>query len=298
MERGSGDLTTIADADFDAGATSSLAENEVCLWSIHLDKIAQAEPRWRTLLSKEELTRADRFHFIQDRQTFTATRALLRIILASYIGCEPAVVTIGYSEKGKPLLGPKHQGTGLQFSVSHSGARALLAFAKLREVGVDVELIRNNLDCKSLSRRYFSPAEQTALAALQGSDLCKGFFRCWTRKEAYVKARGMGLALPLHDFDVSINPGEQRILLATRPHPHEASQWSLCEVELGDGYAAALCVRGHDWKLKRSADHLQTAQMRARRRRSALEKNQQARRQESAPLRRRVRPPQQSDTRL
>ena len=126
----------------------------------------------------------------------------------------------------------------------------MLAFCLERDIGVDVELIRSNLDCDLLAKRYFSPAEQKALAALPLSERREGFFICWTRKEAYIKSHGAGLSLPLDSFDVSVARGERNALLATRPDAGEAAAWSLRELDAGDGYVAALCVKGHGWVLK------------------------------------------------
>lgn len=239
----------IADSNFETKHQLSLAENEVRLWGIDLDAVAPGEARWRTILSQDELARADRFHFARDRQHFTATRALLRMLLGSYIGCDSSRLTFAYSDKGKPLLGA-NSATPVQFNVSHSGGRAVLAFSLGRDVGVDVERVRHNFDCDLLAERYFSPAERKALSALPPSERYEGFFHCWTRKEAYIKAHGAGLSLPLDSFDVSIARGEQNALLATRPDASEEARWSLCEVDAGEGYAAALCVRGRGWVLK------------------------------------------------
>lgn len=240
----------IADSDFEAKPQLSLAENEVRLWGIDLDAVAPGESRWRTILSPDELARADRFHFARDRQHFTATRALLRMVLGSYLGYEPSMLTFAYSDKGRPLLGAKQSAIPMQFNVSHSGARALLAFSLDRDVGVDVERIRPNLDHDVLAQRYFSPAEQKALVALPLPERCAAFFRCWTRKEAYIKAHGAGLSLPLDSFDVSIMRGEENALQATRPDAGQAALWTLCDVDVGEGYEAALCVKGHGWVLK------------------------------------------------
>lgn len=240
----------ISGLDFDVSTLPGPAAHEVHLWRIHLDEIANDESRWRSILCSDELARATRFHFARDRQNFTATRALLRIILASYLSCEPATIVFVYTERGRPLISTQHGDTGLQFTVSHSGARALLAFAKSRQLGVDVEQIRSNLDCHAIARRYFSPAEQKALSTMSSAELFTAFFRCWTRKEAYVKARGLGLSFPLRDFDVSITPKEKNALLGTRPNGAEARLWSLCDLDIGEGYAAALSVEGHDWVLR------------------------------------------------
>jgi 4'-phosphopantetheinyl transferase len=240
----------IADSNFAAGHPLSLADNEVHLWGIDLDGVATGETRWRTVLSPDELARADRFHFARDRQNFTATRALLRMVLGDYLRCDPSKLTFLYSDKGRPVLSANHSSIPVQFNVSHSGARAVLAFSVGRDIGVDVERIRHDLDCDLLAERYFSLAEQKALAALPLLERCSGFFRCWTRKEAYIKAHGAGLSLPLDSFDVSITGGEKNALLATRPDAAEAARWSLSEVDAGEGYAAALSVKGHGWVLK------------------------------------------------
>jgi len=244
------DLLEIADPQFQPASGLSLRPDEVQLWRVDLNQVAPAEPRWRQLLSPDEAVRADRFHFERDRRNYTATRALLRVLLGKYVNSAPERVPFVYGERGKPALDSNRTETHLYFNVSHSGMKALLAFAHGREVGVDVEQIRNNLDHQGLARRFFSPAEQQALAALPRSEQCAGFFRCWTRKEAYIKAQGTGFSLPLDGFDVSLLPGEQNALLATRPDAGGASRWCLFEVAAGQGYEAALCVRGHGWRLR------------------------------------------------
>lgn len=238
----------ISDPDFHLGKSRTLPENEVHLWRIDLSAVATAENRWQKTLSADERTRAARFHFERDRRHFTATRALLRTILASYVAADPPDLVFRYSEREKPSL--DSQFSAVQFNVSHSGNAALMAFARRRELGVDIEIIRDDFDPSALAHRFFSKHEQIQLAALDPSEKFPGFFRCWTRKEAYIKAVGTGLSLPLDQFDVSIRAGEQNALLATRPEAAEAAEWSLREVPVTDGYIAALCVRGREWKLK------------------------------------------------
>ena len=239
----------IADPGFEPGALALLPD-EVHLWRIDLDKVAVEEARWQRILSEEERARAERFHFSRDRQKFSATRALLRTILGKYVGCNPETIVFRYSQKNKPSLESDLGASPVEFNVSHSGSRALLAFARGRKVGVDLELVRSNFDYESLARRFFSPAEQKELAAIEAPEKCRGFFRCWTRKEAYIKANGAKLSLPLDGFDVSLQVGEQNALLATRPDGGESALWSLREIEAGDGYEAALCVKGNGWVLK------------------------------------------------
>jgi 4'-phosphopantetheinyl transferase len=240
----------ISDAAFRLEARLDLPEDEVHLWRVDLATVAKGEQRWERILSADERARAARFHFPKDRQYFTATRALLRTILGSYLDSDPAEIVFRYSEDEKPSLSPSQSGSEVEFNVSHSGERALLAFARGRALGVDVEQLRENFDHAAIARRFFSEQEQRQLAVLAPAERYHGFFRCWTRKEAYIKAQGTGLSLPLRQFDVSLGPGDLNALLATRPDSAEATQWTLQDVASGDGYVSALCVRGHGWRLK------------------------------------------------
>jgi 4'-phosphopantetheinyl transferase len=240
----------ITHSDFQIANALALPEDEVQLWRVDLEAIRGEEKRWRSFLSADERIRADRFHFERDRQLFIASRALLRIILAAYLAGDPHDLTFEYSQKQKPSLASASGGGDLMFNISHSGDIALFAFTHGREIGIDVEKIRRDFDLEAIARRFFSANEQAQLAALPNESRPEAFFRCWTRKEAYMKATGDGLSLPLHQFDVSIAESASNALLATRPDGAEAARWSLRDVQSPSGYAAALCVRGHDWKLK------------------------------------------------
>ena len=240
----------IADADFHIESPLALPENEVQVWQVDLEAIRGDEPRWQKLLSSDEATRAARYHFLADRQRFVAARALLRTILGGYLATDPQRLTFAYSEKEKPSLGRAHADSGITFNVSHSGGSALLAFSQRREIGVDVEQVRRDFDVEAIARRFFSVHEQGQLAALPNEEKFESFFRCWTRKEAFIKATGEGLSLPLHQFDVSVAPGNSDALLSTRSDHSEAALWSLREIPVAPGYVAALCARGRDWRLK------------------------------------------------
>ncbi len=240
----------ISATDFRLDVRTDLLPGEVHLWRVDLAAVAAGEQRWTQLLSEDERIRAARFHFSRDRQHFTATRALLRMILSSYVGADPKELRFRYSDKEKPSLISEPAENVVEFNVSHSGTIALLVFARGHALGVDVEQMRRDFDHEAIAARFFSENERTQLAALAPAERHSGFFRCWTRKEAYVKAVGTGLSLPLHQFDVSLKPGEENALLCTRPDGAEAALWSMREIPAGDGYVAALCVRGHGWTLK------------------------------------------------
>ncbi|MGD0270003.1 MAG: 4'-phosphopantetheinyl transferase superfamily protein [Candidatus Sulfotelmatobacter sp.] len=240
----------ITDSNFQIESSLMLPEDEVQLWRADLEAIGVDESRWQQVLSSDELTRASRFHFSRDRQRFVAGRALLRTILAGYLRTDANGLTFSYSKKEKPSLASDHAESGVTFNVSHSGGIALLAFTRGREIGVDVEQVRQDSDLEAIARRFFSMHEQNQLAALPAEKRIDAFLRCWTRKEAYIKATGDGLSLPLNQFDVSLEVGEANALVATRPDSSEAGHWLLREVPAGSGYMAAVCVRGKSWKLK------------------------------------------------
>jgi 4'-phosphopantetheinyl transferase len=146
------------------------------------------------------------------------------------------------NQYGKPLL----TGGDIEFNLSHSGGYALVAVSRGRNVGVDVEKIRADIEIENLSSRYFSTGEISELMALPPEQRMVGFFQCWTRKEAYIKAQGLGLSLPLDGFDVSFSAGEPAVLRATRPDAGEAAQWSLLSLDVDLEYAGAVAVRGKD----------------------------------------------------
>jgi 4'-phosphopantetheinyl transferase len=245
-----GDPMNITNSSFKIHSPLALSEDEVQLWRIDLDSIRSDEARWQEVLSPDEKERASRFHFASDRQRFVAARSLLRTILASYLITDPKELRFSYSKKEKPSLGPAYADSEITFNVSHSGGIALCAFARRRDLGVDVEKLRHDFDVEAIARRFFSAREQQQLGDLPATEKVHAFFSCWTRKEAYIKATGDGLSLPLTQFDVSLAEGNTNALLATRPDSAEAKRWRLCEVPAGTGYVAALCAGGMDWKLK------------------------------------------------
>jgi 4'-phosphopantetheinyl transferase len=227
----------------------TLQENEVQLWRADLDALASQEYHWHQILSADEQKRAARFHFAKDRQHFAVARAILRMILGGYLEVDPAKIDFRFSQKEKPYLAAPYAGSSITFNVSHSGGIALYAFARGIELGVDVEQIGREIAVEPIARRFFSESEQHYLLNLPAAERVEAFFRCWTRKEAYIKATGDGLSLPLSQFDVSLRRDDEDALVATRPENAEAKRWLLREVPAGPGYVAALCARGRTWKL-------------------------------------------------
>src|SRR5258708_25089271 len=178
----------ITDSSFQINAPLVVSETEVNVWLADVEAIGAAESRWQTVLPSDDAVGAARFHFPRDRQRFVASRAVLRTILAGYLAIDPAGVNFSYSSKEKPLLGPAHAGSDVMFNVSHSGGIALFAFTRHFDIGIDVEQVRHDFDLDAIARRFFSAHEQSQLAALPADGKVEGFFRCGTRKEAYIKA--------------------------------------------------------------------------------------------------------------
>jgi 4'-phosphopantetheinyl transferase len=221
----------------------SLERDDVHVWRISLDQGRIVSRTLWPLLMPDERQRAGRYHFEKDRRRFIIARGALRRILGRYLNLPPERIEFSYSRYGKPALGHAAQAGDIRFNVSHSHDLALCAVAYGREVGLDVEFIREELAELSIAESYFSPAEVATLRALSPELHKIAFFNCWTRKEAYVKACGEGLSYPLQRFSVSLIPGERARLLSV-DEPHEADRWSLVELFQQNNYVAALVVEG------------------------------------------------------
>ena len=224
-----------------------LAENEVHIWraSLHAEKSVLST--LQRLLSDEEVTKAKQFYFEKDRQHFIIAHGILRTLLSRYLNIPPSLLSFNYNAYGKPALSSPFCERYLHFNLSHSHDMALYAFAYTRQIGVDIEYMRSDFNYEELARHSFSAREQATLSALPQALKQQAFFNCWTRKEAYIKARGTGLSLPLDLFDVSLQPGEPAMLLASREDPQETTRWSLQEFFPAPSYAGAVAVEGSGW---------------------------------------------------
>ena len=213
---------------------------------------ASRQTELHAMLSPAEQSRAARFRFPAPRTRFILARGLLRELLGRYLDVPPAQLCFSYNPQGKPALAaPAH--AWLHFNLSHSEEIVLLAFTAQRPLGVDVEQIHPVEKMERLVERFFSPAERVAFRALPAGQREAAFFAGWTRKEAYIKGRGLGLALPLHQFDVTLEPQKAR-LLADRQTPAAVRSWTLRSLDFIPGYAAALAVRGEITEIVRWSD--------------------------------------------
>jgi 4'-phosphopantetheinyl transferase len=227
----------------------TLHDDEVHVWKAVLQSpSAVILDLWQTL-SPDEKQRALKFHFQRECDRFIVSRGLLRAILSCYLSQAPDQIRFAYNEFGKPALRNIVGHGSLEFNLSHADNLALFAISQRRRVGIDVERMRADLANPTVAKHFFSASEQDDLETLPPEEWQRGFFTCWTRKEAFVKAQGEGLSIPLTQFDVSLLPEEAAALLTVRNCGTDASKWSLREIPVGSDYVAALAVEGHDWQL-------------------------------------------------
>jgi 4'-phosphopantetheinyl transferase len=216
----------------------------VHVWRAALDGGSGEERLWETWLSPEEKDRAARFIFPRDRRRFIAARGILRAILGLYLRRSPADIEFTYGPNGKPALRPKRSEPLIHFNLSHSHGIAAYAFADQREVGIDVEAVRRGTAEQGVIDLAFSRDEIAELHALPPELRDEAFFLGWTRKEAYLKARGTGMALPPETVGVSLSPDRPEVLRIT-----DGSRWSLRSFEPAPGYVGAVVGEGRDWEL-------------------------------------------------
>ena len=211
----------------------TLPSGEAHVWRTRLEQPQERVDEFLRTLDDDERARASRFHFEKHRRNFVVGRGVLRLLLGRYLGTRPEDVRFEYGAQGKPLLGGEHRAESLRFNASHSGEMALYAFMRDCEIGVDVEIIKGDFATEEIAERFFSAPEIAALRALPVIEKPAAFFRCWTRKEAYIKAIGSGLSHPLDQFDVTA----------------EIPGWSILDLDVEGGYAAALATKGPVQKL-------------------------------------------------
>jgi len=223
-------------------ATASFAKHAIEIVVTRLDVGPEAVRASATLLSDAERQRAGRFAFDRDRRRFTVARAQLRWLLSARLGVRPETVELVYGARGKPALARHFADSDLRFNVSHSDDFAVYAFASGREIGVDVEAIRVIRDADDIAARFFSRRENEAYLALHPREKPQGFFNCWTRKEAFIKALGNGLYHPLDRFDVSLAPGEPARILRVESTPGDHCGWRMESFSPAAGFVAAVVI--------------------------------------------------------
>ena len=227
-----------------------MTRSDVSVWIARLDVPPRDVEEFSRTLSDDERARARRFAFEHLRRRFVVGRGLLRRLLGRCAGVAPERLDFSYGQYGKPALAGPSSALPLRFNLSHCEDLTLYAVTVGREVGIDVERIRPDFATLDIAARFFSSGEVAVLRAISDPIArVRAFFACWTRKEAYIKARGEGLSFPLHRFRVSLEGGAPAALLDVSDDPGEASRWRLEALDPGSAFAGALAVEGQGWRL-------------------------------------------------
>lgn len=228
----------------------SIKEGEVHVWRVPLNVSECHISKLASELTQGELERAVRIHNPEQRKSFVVCRGALRQILASYLDAPPKSLQFDYGPYGKPALARECRNGGLQFNLSHANGMALISVAVNRSIGVDVEVIRTNLDVEVIASRVLSYPEEQALLALPSDSRREAFFRLWTRKEALVKAVGSGFSFPMKRLSVSLASGAFTILEWGEIVGVKPVRWCIRPLEPGRCYVAAVAAEGTEWRLE------------------------------------------------
>jgi len=232
------------------GSGLELGSGEIHVWAIPLDPPPERVESLGRALSADEWERARRFRFDKHRRQYVVGRGALRTLLAAYLGTRPEAVGFSYGPRGKPFLAPPFADRGLQFNLSNSDELALAGFVHGREIGVDVEFLRPMNDCEEIAERFFSESERRVLRTIPFPAKQEAFFNCWTRKEAYLKAVGEGLAAPLDSFDVTLALGEPPRMLTLNGDAGRAAPWFFHHLRPAEEYVGAIAIEGGTWEVR------------------------------------------------
>ncbi len=221
------------------------------VWAASLRADATELRRLWNTLSPLELQRANQFRFEKDRAAYIQCRGILRALLARYLDARPDELAFSAGARGKPCLTGPPDHLDLRFNLSHSNGMALFAFARSREVGVDIEFLQRLIDWKAVAEQMFSSRENAELAALAPEDKLPGFFRGWTRKEAVLKATGEGIASGTNQIEVSLTPATPCRLLGFKGDAARCSQWSLLHLDPAPDFVGAVAVEWPNMQFRR-----------------------------------------------
>jgi 4'-phosphopantetheinyl transferase len=220
-----------------------LADNELHVWRASLDLPSSVRVRLQSTLNPEEKKRVEKLLIEKAREHFVAARGILRELLSLYLGVQPEKIAFSYGPEGKPSLSPAHN-SKISFNVSHSNGMGLFVFANDREIGTDIEYVKPDFRGMEIASKFFSEAESAALAKLPPGERDEAFFGCWTKKEAYVKAHGQGLSIPLDSFTVEFSKSKQVL------RDEAGTPWSCYALEAAPGFAGAVVAAGENWTVK------------------------------------------------
>ncbi|MGA8086303.1 MAG: 4'-phosphopantetheinyl transferase superfamily protein [Terracidiphilus sp.] len=230
-----------------ANFSFGLSERDIHIWTLPTEASNEVVARFERVLVSEEADRAARFRFRYLRESFVIARGALRSLLGLYLNVHPANIRFVYGLRGKPALAFD---TGIEFNMTHSGSLAVIAVTMGCPIGVDVEQIRPLSDMQDIANRFFCPEEATEVMSLPLAERERAFFRCWTRKEAYIKAIGDGLSTPLDDCRVTVQPNAAARFVHVAHDIAAAEAWMLHDLCFAPDYAGALAYRDQERSLR------------------------------------------------
>ncbi len=220
------------------------------VWLTRIDLSDEEIKKYVETLSEDEKVRAAKFSVPYKYDEYVVSRGLLRKALSHVLKQDPLDFQFEYTESNKPYLSQKNINGSIAFNLSHSHGRALIAISVDRNMGIDIEKIRPEVEYEKLAGRFFSEAEYAALMLLPSAERIKAFFATWTRKEAFVKAVGKGIAFGLSEFDVNVDAHAQPLMLATRWNPADVSTWLMTNIDVEDNYCACIATDGGEFQLR------------------------------------------------
>lgn len=228
----------------------TLEQGTVDIWPVNIVEARKNLDNYRQQLTPDEIKRAEQFKVEYKYHEFVITRGLLKLRLSEQLNLPGSEVELTTLEHGKLVLHEKHQQQNIQFNVSHSHGESLVALTLDTAIGVDIEKIRQQIEWPALSKRFFSAAEYEALKDYDDDKCLSAFFSCWTRKEAFVKAVGDGIAFGLKEFDVNVDPDSAAKLLRTYSNAGAVKDWSLYSIDVTEGFVATLAVNRSESRVR------------------------------------------------
>ncbi|MFT5351512.1 MAG: 4'-phosphopantetheinyl transferase [Planctomycetota bacterium] len=220
------------------------------VWHSRIDLPASQINKYIETLSEEELRRAEKFTFPDKYKEYVVSRGVLRNALAHVLKQSPSEFIFDYTDSKKPYLSRKYNDQEISFNLSHSHGRALIAISLDRQIGIDIEKVRPDIEHEKLAKRFFSEAEHKALMQCVVEKRLPAFFATWTRKEAFVKAVGKGIAFGLSEFDVNIDPEQRPKMQATRWDANDVNKWHMANIDTEKDYMATVVADGGDFQLR------------------------------------------------
>lgn len=218
---------------------NELGTGDVHIWAASLDEPAA---RYNRFLSPAERQTAARFRYEKDRQQYVVSHGILREILGGYLDAGPATIEFLTGSHGKPDL-KDDGGCGIRFNISHSRDRVLVAVTLNTDIGVDIEYMRDIDEMAHIVERFCAGHEKTELWTVPDDMKKRAFYLCWTRKEAFIKATGEGMARPLDSFAVSLTPGKSAELIELDGSPGETTGWAIADIPCHPEYSASYACR-------------------------------------------------------